>query len=417
MSIVKKMRLEDLNFECQIIILEKLCLLDLISVAATNEHFHIMAADVFRRLYAVKSIDFHVPYSESGRLFYDLEDKIQIEDYVLMLLILQYFGHTIRSLEIDFENFQVNQIHEMNNYTNKFCSESLKQLVLTHCKRNSLDMIQQPFKNVENVTFTLGFEKLTYGDLTLDEMFPNVRRLELSYMNIADINFILRKFHRLEHFTISFLQTDSFTENDIEKFIGKNPHIRGIKLINSSFAFLNFLNENLPKLEELELHSTVENQKNYDGNEIHFKNVKRLVIKSVTEDSPEKLKFDQLEELQIDCYSKLTDKWMDFVVENKKLRKFGPLFCSLNHQQLLSLAKNLPNLTELATFCEPNIRAQNVYRIIGSSKKLNKLKFFTHSGSFLSKEELNKILFNLNEEWEINIKKFVVSFNKKVYNY
>lgn len=389
----------ELSVECQLMIVEEFELFDLISVAAINEHFQHLAADVFRRKYAEKTIDFCLPLSQQKKdLMFVLDKKLQIEDFNLMLSILIYFGHTIKDLAISYENFETDQTNQINKYMNTFCLESLTQLLLKNCKLNTLNVIRKPFKNVENVTFIGGFEKLTHIDLTLNEMFPNLRRLDLANVKVADPEFINRKFPNLEHFTVSF---DGFAEQHIEKFVKKNPQIRGLQLMNSSYTFLKFLSENSKQLDQLELILTTKNRVNYFGGDIHFKNVKNLMIKTDHQDYPEKLVFDQLEELRIDCFNQLNDEWINFIVKNQRLRYLCLPFCTLDDQQILKLAKHLPDLVELSTSLTPNTHIETIVRFVQHCKQLKKLILFTFFTSLFSENDSNELHLRLKPEWDM----------------
>lgn len=409
------MRIKPHCVECQLLIMEEFELFDLINAAAINEHFQLSVADVFRRKYTKKTVDLCLPFAQQKKeLMHDLDKKLQIEDYNLMLSIPMYFGHTIKDLEINYENFETYQANQINNYMNAFCSESLTQLLLKNCKLNSLDVIRKPFKNVENVTFTGGFEKLTYVDLKLNEIFPNLHRLDLAYAKVADPEFINREFPYLQHFTVSFMHSDGFAEQHIEKFVKKNPQTRGLQLMNSSYMFLKFLSENLKQLDQLELIWTIKNRVNYFGGDIHFKNVKKLMIKTDHQDYPEKLVFDELEELRIDCFNQLNDEWINFIVKSQILRYFCHPFSTLDDQQLLKLDEHLPDLVEFSTSLAPNTLVKTIVRFVQNCKQLKKLFLFTFFTSLFLENDSNELHLRLKPEWNMSSSNVGIILNRNV---
>lgn len=399
--------------ECHLLIIEKLDLPGLINVATTNSYFRTLSFDVFSRKYAKKPIVFRRPVLanvENFQIGSSKEVIVRIEDYNLMFKILNIFGHLVIALKIDYQNFESKRMIELNHYINHRCSESIIHLELrNYPHENVLDVIRMPFKNAEKISF--GFERITDSIMTLDEMFPKMRRLDLNNVRIIDASFFERRFIHLEDFSISFVTPEGLNQEGIKSVIKANPQIRSLQLTHSSENLLKFISENLPQLEELQL-TWIKWNTNNERDMIHFKNVKKLLVKT-TRNSPKKLVFDNLQELILDCSEQISIEWMNFVVENRNLTKIETIYGSLNDWQLNMFGEYLRNLEEASINCGPNIQIETFGKFIENNLNLKTLKLSRNIIQRFAQLRENSLKRKFEGEWNIKNMFYGYLFERK----
>lgn len=404
----------DLCVECHLLIIEKLDLPELINVAATNRYFRTLSFDVFSRKYAKLSIVFRRSVLANVENFQIGPSKeVRIEDYNLMFKILNNFGNLMVTLKIEYLNFGSKRISVLNHYINNRCSDSIIHLELRNYPYNNvLDVIQMPFKNAESVSF--GFERITNSVMTLDEMFPKMRRLDLNNVRIVDASFIERRFNQLEDFSLSFVTSEGLDQEGIKNVIKANPQIRSLQLAHSSENLLKFISENLPQLEELQL-SLIKWNTNMEGDMIHFKKVKKFLVRT-TKNSPRKLIFDNLQELVLDCSDQISIEWMNFVVNNRNLTKIETLYGSLNDWQLNMFGENLTNLKEATIICGSNVQIETISKFIKNNLKLEILKLSRSIIPRFGQLRENSLRRKFEGEWNIRNMFYGYLFEKKCLN-
>lgn len=414
-----------LNIDVQLLILEKLDFVDLLSACQTNKHLYELAVNVFTRKFSKNTIEikdgpaWH-PSDDSDEDTnhfilnimdilahfdpFQTEDEfetpplvttsnklVQIQDFELTLLALKYFGRFIEKLKIDYSFMNEFQLNRINGMINEYCSESLIEIHLSNCEGYVLEVFTAPFKKIESVS--LGMEMKTVGK-SLDQIFPNLKSLSLSLITILDESLIDCHLPYLEHlyFRVEHNFRDT-TESYVEILIRNNPQIRSIVLYNVSSRFLAIVNQLLSNLEHLTLWAFAMN-----GDDIHFENVKTFVMKNALYSSPVNITFSNLEELHMSYYDNRFDAWLDFITKHPNLKRLHieESVATDIHERFGTLTDNLHSLDEISIVCQGSMSVEAVTKLIGDHENLMKLDLATLTDDV--KETLRK---ELGSRWNI----------------
>lgn len=391
----------DLSIECQLLTLEQLELEELINMAAVNDSFRMLVADVLKRrfgqLFVSLRRQMHATMEKTIEASKD--GTLIIENYDLMLKFVKFLGYTVESLQVDFSNFDPNRISAISRYISKHCSDTLIQLDIRNYPRTSenvLDIIETAFKNAEEVSF--GFERIGDSFLTLNELFPKVRRLNLENVRIINATFFNETLPHLEHISISFSTSDGIDQKGIAELIEKNPQIQSVQFKQSSYELLKLLSENQPNLHELKIHGTILNT-NGDNGKIRFKNVKHFTIKSI-DNTPEYLTFDQITNLTVEYSKQITDEWINFVVKQTHLIKIE-VFSAISDRQVNMITENLRHFEDASINCASDVQVETINKFIQSNHNLKTFKLTKNFIPIISESQRAKWIKMFENDWNI----------------
>lgn len=307
----KPTRFMDLNFDCKILILEQLDLVNLIVLSETTKKLRIPISNVVSRKFHNKFISFAIPYftGKTSNHIYETDAQIKIQHLQTMFKVLKYFGSLIRNLKVEVSYSPDARTHSLYKYINFYCSETLTQFHMKNAVEAAFDEFRKPFENVQSVSLRGQFDSLDGCTLRFSEIFPAMRRLSVRMVCISDMNWIEHcAFQHLEHLHIYMAHAnhDSIPSEKAMNFelIKKNPRIRSLELENVSLQFLMFVAHNLPKLERLELQLSPKLIGAPLELQIHFEYLKVLKLQQHFQELPESLFVENLEELEIDAYPK-----------------------------------------------------------------------------------------------------------------
>lgn len=252
--------------ELQLNILEDLDLIDLVNIAQTNKIFHILAMDIYRRKYQDKTIELE-GRSELFNEIYSNENSISFSNPSMATQFLHSFGHLI--MEISIFGRQINA-----------------------------EIINNIARNINSVQ-------------KLDEILPNLRRLNLIYVTISDaFGFLNYTFPHLEHLMLKFSNMGGFTEDDASIVLQNNPQIRSLSVHKTTPEFLKTINTHLSNLESLEILQIGSIFPNHNNDPIDFRNVKKLSVVAGQACLIQHVSFSQLEEFTLKCFYFMDNTWI-----------------------------------------------------------------------------------------------------------
>lgn len=367
------MSLVNLNIDCQLLIMERLDVLSLLSLSETNRHFSMMVENILRRKFVNKSI------SVTGRGSYateveESEKSIRISSLPEMLWLLKNYCHLISHLKI--ENVETYGNNTVYKYVDSYCSKTLTQIHLESMHQNVFDAFSTPFSNVEHVSLSGEFNKLDGAQLRFDQLFPAMRRLSLGMLKIADDKWMERnRFAHLEHIGVLiwlYNQTGHLTEDVIIRLIQYNPQIQSLRLENVSPKFLQIVANQLPKLEHLDMKFSHVIWRESQNLSINFGHLKSLKIQQVFQVHPNQFVFNDLEELDTDANVADFDKWMTLIKTNEHLKKLR-ITRRLKDVEFQRMTDACSHLTELSLTSDDDVEDTSIFKIFENCEQLERV--------------------------------------------
>lgn len=434
--------LDNLIIDCQLIILESLDFLSLLSISQVNRQLWMLAVFVFEKKFSKHTIEIKdgpswnpttnseedvnhfvlniidiISYLDPFGTEEEIDrppsvsmfDKlIQIHDYTLTLFILKYFGSVIKKLKVDYNFMNLDQSNIINGMINEYCVETLVEIQLNYCDENVMKSFTTPFENVKIVIFGMELGSIGNESLPLDRLFPNIKLLSVAISLALDETFfdfylptLERLYFRAEH------QSRDAIESKVEHLIKKNQQN---EVLNVSPKFLQITNQMLPDLESLYLVSFA-----MDGDSIHFENVKTFFMKNGLYSSPVNISFSVLEELQMSYYDNRFNAWSEFFTKHSNLSRLQieESIASDIHEQFDALTEELKNINEISIVCNGPIGIQSIARFLGGQrKKLEKMSLITIPDD--DKEILRQ---RFEAQWNIEIYKTLKIHSSVVYRF
>lgn len=286
----------------------------------------------FNGLLEVKANKFSVKLEISN------EHRHWIEDYDLdnILMILHKFGHAIKQLKINYEHLDGNERVLINHQISLFCGRTLNEIELVHCNEYDFIELHGPFERVEMVKMKSSHLKEPVA--RFDEIFPSLKRFDVSEMHFVHAEFVAHHFEHLTHLSVRFNDVENFPT--IQRMLQLNPQLEIVSLYECNWNLLKMISKHLLTLEFLEL-NRFNDLSNYDGDDIHFDRLNRFRFEksSGTLEGIERipLVFGNLKEI---ICSEAVDKWIDVIVQNEKLKKIQ--IGELSTKQLRRIVANVP---------------------------------------------------------------------------
>lgn len=393
----------------------------MIQVAQTCKHFSHLAANVFRWQYADKLFEIGNCYEESGDTITTTRSQVLVKNLEAAASLLRLFGHLIKRLGIAFDYIDLNNRKVISEHIEKYCSESLIEIHLNGFDENVMPIFENPFQNIEIVTITghlaLPNGNLVFPAMRMNELFPKLRRLSVSNVDVYDPRVLAMVFPKIEIFEISLMR--AYADQSplvsmanfkmaVRNLFKRNSHIKSVTFNEcDSLKYLNLASEFLLNLEELNARFVALD--NYNGETIHFPNVKTFFFVSWHSlDISSKVSFDQIEELSMEC---LARECVAFIVQNQNVRKLDLVTNALSRDDLLEIGEKLPNLTDLTLKSDSGITAGSIIEFISMSKNLERMKV-----EFLSQADYETLEKNLKLKWTMNQELFHIFLEKILEN-
>lgn len=397
----KKLTFMDVNTDVQLTILEELRDVDLLSVAQTNEHFSRLAAYVFSRKHPNANIEINDPESDARP---DILDLTHLRNAEMVSNVLKHFGTSIAKLRVvylsDEKDSNITLVRTANGQINLQCAKSLVEIDIDSYFESFFDEMTRPFERVENVTIYGQFKKLGNSNMTLAEIFPVMKRLVTSKLEISDKSGIDQEYPHLEHLGVIIHYNDDplrLTEADVIKILRKNPQIRSLKLHCDNLTILQTVNELLPNLEILEFSSHPSHSDVIIENDINFKNVKILTLYPSHKVIPENLRFENLEELHSDAFPGSSNWGIKLASQSKALQRlYIDLGCidTIDLEMIISANFTLAEISlNICLSCEDE-------RIVQFIENSHQIKVFRMNS--LPESSVQFIQENLGNKWKTN---------------
>lgn len=264
-------------------------------------------------------------------------------------------------------------------------SNGLKELVIASGYRNPLKYVDQPFKNVETLTFMGTFKRFNSETLAFNEIFPKLRQLDIIDSSVDDRNSIVLPFKQLESVEMRFNWQDH-TDKCPEQFITLNPQIQRLAIYSSSLWFLDFLSKHSPNLQHLEYGASIDKEHSVYKDIVHFKSVKHLKIIASVENCQrrdafaEHVTLEQLQDFETIGTSygmwSLSQTWIDFIGRNVHLQKLR-INWHINDRILKLLISKVPNVVEAAftRYSVENANTDLILEFFRTNTNLKRLEF------------------------------------------
>lgn len=311
--------------------------------------------------------------------------------------LLRYFGNVVQELELTAPSNVTIQL------INKYASNSLVKLAIDYAREYTFEEFIKPLEKVEQL-FIRTFTIIRPGPLSLEEIFPNLRRLIARFDHDVDSSFLFRKFEHLEHFHFSH---ESQSRNELaKKFFELNPHIRSVEFARLNQNLCSIISKRLPNLERLAVstHSfTIER-------ETKIEQVKHFQITHSNMDleagSMALLRFPNLQSIRIGCNNYISNTWTNFFRKHDHVVRLQIMHV-FEHRQLIRLLDELPNLTELilqhsSGVAEP-VTPETLSQIIKRHQKLETLKL---TGFHFNGNQLDNLREEFQNDWKIVTKEY-----------
>lgn len=292
----EKLSFADLNADCQILIVEHLDAIDLLSFADAINTKLFAIEYVFRRRYETKVVTIEAPYIASPPVVHEIGDRIEIYGLPIISRFFRHFGHAIKFVQITLNDkyFSENEIFTILKSVNLHCSKTLNVFTLLNGNsfKISLEAFEKPFEHVTNVSIGGELDSLGNSNFTFNEIFPAMNSLSMKYLvELHNKSSLEQRFPHLKTlraliWVYNFDIKMKFDENSCKQIIENNQQIQNLNFIGATRSLLKFVAENLPQLEHLDLQN-YEDVFNGNGvndfNPIRFKHLKSC-------ENPNKLK-------------------------------------------------------------------------------------------------------------------------------
>lgn len=417
-----KVTFDDINYDCQLLVLENLDIETLIRVSILKRSYQQLALRIFRQRYKFE------------RVVIDLFDQNVTMESNTLHMGSELGEYTLRGFSKLIENLQIRSnstppsemVNKFGNLINEYCSETLIDFDINLENKDFLNVMKKPFKRVKNLQILkMNFDESSMN-LELDELFPELWSLNLTLGNELNNAAIDREFVNLIN-----LSVNSEMSFNLSRIFKKNPQIRKLTLRQlTSTAIFETVNRLLPHLESLYI-VLEPPTRNFESNEeqneenglnwspielnsdfpiVYFENVKELLIDDYRIEP--KFDFKQLKSLTLilDEFGKINaikNDWVDFIAKNSELKKIVISNVYFTDAQLQNLL-NLHNLIEVWIQCDADIITQTIVDFVGNNEQLYeftlRIKYswlhLTHEDD-LQRSKYEELTQALGRKWKI----------------
>lgn len=278
-----KTHFDKLSNEMVLSILDQMDFPELLSIAEVDDRLAVLASDAFRRKrFTVEFDPFEMYMYRSSRISSMLEmanlielmddtdssfipytcsdTRIVIKEEKFALQMLKLFGMSIEKIKIRYgmnippifdaikKFISRTNIEKIGKMINEYCDETLMSIEFRDIHYNSLKYMPNPFQQVTQVKFVGSVPQHNKQKLSMNELFPALRRLSLE--DIPDINeYLLDTFPHLEHLSLKV----HYGNKTLGRLMDLNPQIQSVKMHYPGSHYLEFLenNRNISRFEIL----------------------------------------------------------------------------------------------------------------------------------------------------------------------
>lgn len=189
----------------------------------------------FQSNYAEARFNYH-PFDPLNRSIVEGECGIMVFTVPLMKDVLNTLGDMIVDIRVDslntFASVLEKESRDIFKSINYNCATSLKYFYICHKKGNIFDELTNTFENVETLELNmLPIEPFKSDeDQRLNQIFPNLKDLNIKQLNSNVWPFITGKFIHLNSFNVKYLEFNIHGSHIME-FIMENPQIERLKVL------------------------------------------------------------------------------------------------------------------------------------------------------------------------------------------
>lgn len=403
-----ELKIDDLSEKQLVHIFQRLGFRCLLNVANTTKKLRSAAGRIYAEKYGQKLVKFDV--EAIGPIIDETPTTFQINDARTCLLMFRAFGSCIPKLQLNFHGIGKRRTQAISQALNEYCAKTLNELEWHHAPATS---ITQKFPKLAILRVKNG---LLGGAMSqFQETFPLLSVLELSNVQAENRKCIERTFSNLVHLTVHIERQKGwdFLKTNVKAAIELNPQLRGFCLGSGCDPkLLPYINDMLPRITHLEIHEPRNKLFDSEMEPVHFERVRSFTLdttKSKDAFSNIPLRFDRLEKFQLNAGKQHRDKWIDFVVEHRRLKELQLLnfdwFHVVTKNQLTKLA-GLPRLKRLILDWHVNDSAA-LLDFMDKCTSLQEIRLTTHT-----QNERATICSKLTAGWYMQIDRNILTLQR-----
>lgn len=356
-------------------------LYQLLKKAASDPNSLQEARKTFKENYKWDRFIFCGPFIEDNAKAIEEDGRfITIKNLDVIREILTTFGDMIERIDLSFKEMDATDAKQIVMQINVL-HHTIETLELKNCKGDVLNELSNTFEKVFHLAFSSSSsDNLQIASKKLSEIFPNVEYLNVEDTRASDWIFIDNALPNLKEFTVDLPKQggDNADETQIAEFLRKNLQITKLVIKHSSLKLLNEVNEFLKNLEILQLNGLSENYLNYEGEQIHFHNIRYLKIESENDDKiPVRAVFHRLNDFHLQTKDNFTDKWFEYLDEhvNPNLVRIHIKSDHLAVKYLLGIPEKYTNLHFIDIKTKSQFVANDILRFLKRNKQTYGIEF------------------------------------------
>lgn len=325
------------------------------------------------------------------------KNQVIIKSHDLASQFLLKFGEIFSKLCVSSKHFNLIELADIYQKLNDHCSKSLNSLEFDGLSINPFTTWSHTFEGITS----LAIENLANVALDMTkphEIFPNLQNLQISIDSIANLPFFTENFMNLQHLYLKSVE-NSEENSHLLQFLEGNGHLISIELeIIVNFDLLRGINEKLPHLKRLKLHSPSKDffsPRNCDER-IIFMNVQDFSVSiNLAEHSKAEcipLAFGKLQKMQLLATS-LTRPWVEFLKRHTLLQHISMPWIEPTYDDLHTIIdNNLVGINEIGVQWTPTYRGEDVtngiVQIMHETNSLRKVTIWMNSSRDFSSDFL-----------------------------
>lgn len=338
-------KLMNLNDNLLTIICDLLSLDDLTNFARVNERFNNFALKFLGQKSANATAS--IVCSREGDWFSVLGTfgKFTFSNPSELSKFFQLSGELILSLQVDCKpNVSVSSYQIVEQAISDHCSATLTELEIHSFYLPVMVEVQTPFESVQTLELDACELSENLGQ-QFNELFPSLTKLVLKDCAAHDVRCIEVNFPGLEELIVfeTCKNQAVFKKDNILKALELNPQIRHLivdfnkRLTNEKdfqldFAFYRRVAEYLPELETLKMSAHRKFQakcgKFYvpHAKNIEFQSLESFALSWICDQQPidvAPFTFQYLRELKLENLTRLSNEWIEFIIQNEGLSKLS----------------------------------------------------------------------------------------------
>lgn len=313
-------------------------------------------------------------------------------DHELAEKFLKKFGHLIETLIIDYQFIPSEHHQKIGKFVSTHCSETLLEFHAKKCEEGAFNKMTKPFRRVGTVIFDGSWREKENNSLGFDELFPEMRSLNLTYHGTWSY-MLKRNYPNLTELNIDII----FVRNFVSIF-ENNPQIETLRMKRTTLMFLQIFNKCLPNLRVLAFTASFDLPP-YKGPAPavtidHVKDVSIIDTQKYMRHG--RFEFKQMEKFELFEDGHVEDSWIEFIANSENLSTLLIPSGYLNDASLLKLSTKLHNLVEAKINCDLSVKIETIGQFVENNKKMEAitLNFDRDSEVFC-----NRLAERLSDEW------------------